>query len=293
MKPAPFEYVAPRTVVEATDALAASEDARVLAGGQSLLPLLNLRLARPDVVVDVNGLDELDHVDIEDGAVRIGATTRHRRVELDPQLATALPLLVEAAGFVGHPHIRNRATVGGSIAHADPVAEFGAVLVALEGRVVVEGPAGRRSIPAADWYQGYFTTAISPGEMLVEVELETAAAGSGHAFREFAPRHGDFAVTGVAAVVERSDGSCARVRLAACGVGAVPVDVGHAAAPLVGASAFEDDVLSEVARQVGEAIDPPGDVHASAEYRRELAQLLAVDALRAAWARSEQGGRRS
>ena len=291
MKPAPFEYVAPSTVAEAIDALAASDEARVLAGGQSLLPLLNLRLARPDVVVDVNGLSELDHVDIEGGKVRIGATTRHRRVELDPQLADVLPLLVEAAGLVGHPHIRTRATVGGSVAHADPVAEFGAVLVALEGRVVVQGPGGQRTIPAAEWYQGYFTTAIQPGEMLVEVELETAAAGSGHAFREFAPRHGDFAVTGVAAVVDRSNGSCARVRLAACGVGAVPVDVGHAAAPLVGASALDDDALREVARLVGEAIEPAGDVHASAEYRRELAQLLAVDALRAAWARSAQGGR--
>src|SRR5262249_50888821 len=158
----------PTTVAEAVDALAASDAAQVLAGGQSLLPLLNLRLARPDVVVDVNGLDELDHVDIEDSVVRIGATTRHRRVELDPPLAGAVPLLVEAAGLVGHPHIRNRATVGGSIAHADPVAEFGAVLVALGGHVVVQGPGGRRTIAAADWYEGYFTTAIEPGEMIVE-----------------------------------------------------------------------------------------------------------------------------
>ncbi|MEX0665115.1 MAG: xanthine dehydrogenase family protein subunit M [Acidimicrobiia bacterium] len=291
MKPAPFDYVAPTTVPEALDALAASDEARVLAGGQSLLPLLNLRLARPQVVVDVNGVGELDHVDIEDGVVRIGAITRHRRVELDPQLGSAVPLLVEAARYVGHPHIRNRATVGGSIAHADPVAEFGAVLVALEGRVVVQGPHGRRTIPADEWYQGYFTTAIQPGEMLLEVELPTSPPGSGHAFREFAPRHGDFAVAGVAAVFERSNGSCARARLAACGVGSVPVDLADAANTVVGATGLDDAALREVAQRVGDAVQPVDDVHGSAEYRRELTQLLAVDALRAAWERSEQGDR--
>jgi aerobic carbon-monoxide dehydrogenase medium subunit len=291
VKPAPFDYVAPTTVAEAVGVLADSDGACVLAGGQSLLPLLNLRLARPDVVVDVNGIGDLDHVDIEGDVVRIGAITRHRRVELDPQLATALPLLVEAARLVGHPHIRNRATVGGSIAHADPVAEFGAVLVALEGRVVTQGPNRRRTIPAADWYQGYFTTAIEPDEMLIEVELATCAAGTGHAFREFAPRHGDFAVTGVAAVVERSNGSCSRARLAACGVGAVPLDLSGPADQLVGATSLDDAALRDVARRVGEAVEPVDDVHASAEYRRELAQLLAVEALRTAWGRSEEGQR--
>jgi len=291
VKPAPFDYVAPTTVSDALDAIASAGDPRVLAGGQSLVPLLNLRLARPDVVIDVNGVDELDHLDIDDGVVRIGATTRHRSVELDPELASAVPLLVEAAGFVGHPHIRNRATVGGTIAHADPAAEFGAVMLALDGRVIVQGAGGRRTVPAAEWYQGYFTTAIEPGEMLIEVELPARSSGAGHAFREFAPRHGDFAITGVAAIVERANGSCTGARLAACGVGSVPVDLSSAADALVGATDVDDDALREVTRRVAVLVDPTSDVHASGEYRRELVQLLAAEALRAAWERAPSGGR--
>jgi carbon-monoxide dehydrogenase medium subunit len=288
VKPANFEYVAPTTVEAALEELASPRESRVLAGGQSLVPLLNLRLARPDVLVDINRVAELDYLDIGDATTSLGAIVRHRRIEFDPQVARAVPLLVEACRFVGHPHIRNRATVGGSIAHADPVAEFGAVLVALGGQVVVQGPNGRRTIPAADWYRGYFTTAIEPGELVVGINLPTAPPGSGFAFREHAPRHGDFAVAGVAAVIERSDSVCLSVRLAACGVGAVPVDLSDAATPLVGAT-VDNDALREVAYRIAHAVDPLDDVHASAEYRRELAQLLAVDALRAAWRRSTQG----
>jgi len=291
VKPPPFDYVLPATVDEVVVTLAASENARVLAGGQSLVPLLNLRLARPDVVVDVNALSELDFVEASNGSVRIGALTRHRTLELDPTAAEVVPLLAEAASLVGHPHIRNRATVGGSVAHADPAAEFGAVLVALEGSVVVQGPSGRRSIDARDLYEGFFTTSIRPDELLVEVVVPARGSSTGYAFREFAPRHGDFATAGIAASVELGDGRCIAARLAGCGLGTTPVDLSPCAESLVGASEASREVLEDVASRVAAAVDPNGDVHGSAEYRRELAQLLAAEAARLAWERASGGPR--
>jgi carbon-monoxide dehydrogenase medium subunit len=288
VKPAPFEYVAPSTIDDALEALASSEDARLLAGGQSLVPLMNLRLARPDLVVDLNPVAELDYIEIVDESLRIGALTRHRRLELDPIVAADAPLIAEAASNVGHASIRNRATLGGSLAHADPSAELGAALVALNGVVVVAGPHGRREIPASELYEGYFTTTIETGELLVEVQVPRRAQRVGHAFREFAPRHGDYAVAGLAAVVTLDNSKCSSVRLAGCGLGVTPLDLTACADVAIGAPELSDDLLRTVATEVAALVQPTSDVHASGEYRTELAQILAVDALRAAWAYAAQ-----
>ena len=286
MKPAPFEYVAVASVGEALEALSADEDARPLAGGQSLVPLMNLRLARPALLVDINGIAELDDVRVEGDEVRIGALCRHRRIETDAVLGESAPLLAEAASFIGHAQIRNRGTIGGSLAHGDPVAELGAALLALGGRVVVARDGTRREIAAADHFRGFFETAVEPGELLVEVVVPARSAGTGAAFREFAPRVGDFAIAGIAATVTRSDGQCTAARAAGCGLSATPVDLSDVLGALVGASSLSEDLLREVASATAAAVEPTNDIHASADDRRELAQLLIVDALRVAWGRA-------
>lgn len=287
MKPAPFEYVAPEDVTTAVDALHSAEEGRVLAGGQSLVPLMNLRLARPSLLVDINGLRELDFVNAQNGEVRVGALCRHRRLELDPEIHDRVPLLAQAAALVGHPQIRNRATFGGSLAHGDPVAELAAALIALDGRVRAVSAGGTREIAAGELFTGFFTTALAPDELLTEVIVPSRMRGEGSSFVEFAPRHGDFAVVGVAARVARDDdGRCSLARGAACGLGATPVDLSATLEDVVGAVALTDDLLRAVAGRVARAHEPIGDVHASAEDRRELAQLLTVDALREAWDRA-------
>jgi carbon-monoxide dehydrogenase medium subunit len=288
VKPAPFEYAAPLTIDEAVGALASSEEARVLAGGQSLVPLMNLRLARPQLLVDCNGVGELDSFSVNGDTVRFGAFCRHRRIELDPEIGDAAPLLAEAASLVGYPQIRNRATFGGSLAHGDPASELAAACLALGARVNLRSMSGERMVPIEEFFQSFFTTAVQAGELLVSVEVPARRPGAGYAFREYAPRHGDFALAGVAAIVERGgDGNVASVRLAGCGIGSTVIDLSDAATALVG-HGLDDVRLREVATRVGELTDPPDDVHASAAYRAELAQLMAVEALRAAWARSSE-----
>jgi len=287
MKPAAFDYVAASTVSEALEALGSTEEARVLAGGQSLVPLMNLRLARPSLLIDINGVEELDHVDVVDGEVRIGATCRHRRLELDPEIRLSAPLIAEAASFIAHTQVRNRGTIGGSLAHADPVAELGAALVALDGRVRVRRDGTEREVPAAGLFAGFFETTLEPGELLLEVLLPSPEGRAGSAFREFAPRHGDFAIVGIAAhVVRAEDGRCTSARVAGCGLGSTPVDLTVAVGALLGQAEPTDAVLREVAAGVDAAVDPPSDVHADADDRRELAQLLTVEALRVAWERA-------
>ena len=290
MKPGRFEYVAARSVAEAVDALGAAEAGSVLAGGQSLVPLLNLRLARPDVVVDVNGISELETAGRRNGAVRFGALFRQRRLETDPDTAASAPLLAEAAALIGHVPIRNRGTIGGSLAHADPASELPAALVALEGEVTVQGPAGARSIPASELFVGPLITSIEPGELLTAVEVPAQAEGDGAAFVEFARRHGDFAVAGVAVALNRdAAGACTRARAAGCGLGPTPTDLSGAVATLVGQSELDDDLLRGMAAEAAAGLDPPGDVHGSPDYRRELAQVLLVRGLRAAWAKAKAG----
>lgn len=290
MKPAPFTYAAPESLPDALRLLARyGEDGKVLAGGQSLVPLLNMRLARPAVLIDLNRVRALDY--ITDGTeIRIGAMTRQRTAELSPLVRTKLPLLAEAIGYVGHPQIRNRGTIGGSLAHADPSAELPAVLAALDGTVVVRSSRGTRRLGAEAFFVTYLTTALAPDEVLVEVRLP-AHDHLGTAFLEVARRHGDYALVGVAAVVDLDGDDLRRVRLTFTGVGGSPVRVEEAEAAATGASPG-DRLFAEVGRIVAERLQPESDIHASSEYRRAVGGVLAERALRAAVARARDRERR-
>ena len=284
MKPAPFDYVRPTSLDEALAVLAADEEARPIAGGQSLLPLLNLRLARPTTLVDLRDLG-LDGLSVTDGVLRVGASIIHRRLELDPTVRAAAPLLAEAAAHVGSPAIRNRGTVGGSLAHADPAAELPSVAVALGATIVLRSPARQRVIPADTFSDGFWSTAIEPGELLVEIRFPVVDGRHGAAFCEEAPRYDDFATAGVGIDVELAeDGVIAGIRAGACGVASTPVDLGPALAIVVGAR-VDDALLRDVARAVEGAVTPTDDRVATAEERRTLAGLLAARAL----ARAVQG----
>ncbi len=282
MKPAPFEYVAARSLDEALAALAdAGEGGKVLAGGQSLVPLLALRLARPDVLVDVNQVAGLDRVVVDDHRLVIGALARHRAVELDEQVRRAFPLVSAAAAKIGHVAIRNRGTVGGSVAHADPAAEWPALLLALDGEVEVASPRGRRVVSAGDLYAGYLTTTLEVDEVVCEVRATLPEGRTGTSFLELARREGDFAIVGVAAVLAIEGDEVRHCRLALSGVGSTPVRARGAEELLAGAAA-DDAAIAAAAREVVEEIDPPGDIHGSADYRRKVAGVLVRRALSAA-----------
>jgi len=277
VKPAPFDYVRPSALDEALGVLAADEEARPIAGGQSLLPLLNLRLARPTTLIDLRDLG-LDRIDVGSGELRIGASVTHRRLELDPAIR-AVPLLADAAAHVGSPAIRNRGTLGGSLAHADPAAELPSVAVAIGATIVLQSIAGQRLVSAGTFFDGFWTTAIEPGELLVEVRFPVAGARHGAAFCEVAPRADDFATAGVGVAVDVDErGSLVRVRAGGCGLASTPVDLGPALAPVVGRR-VDDDVLHEVAASVEASVEPSDDRVATADERRMLAGLLAARAL--------------
>ncbi len=282
MKLPPVDYEAPRTVAEAVDLLAEHQDeASVLAGGQSLIPLLALRLARPALLIDINGIAELSGVAATDGWVTIGATTREYLAEESEILATTVPLLATALPFIGHEAIRSRGTIGGSLAHADPAAELPAVARALDAEFVVRGQAGERVIPAAQWFEGYLTTSRGSDELLVEVRFPAAQPGTGVSFSEVARRHGDFAIVGLAAALTLSDGTISAARLAFAGLSDVPVRATAAEDLLVG-EAPSTELFEAAARRATEDIDPPADLHGSAEYRRKVAATLVRRGLQAA-----------
>lgn len=277
MKPAPFQYFAPRSQDEALALLAEHAwDAKLLAGGQSLIPAMNFRLARPAVLIDLNGIADLQYVRKgDDGALRIGAMTRQAALERDALVASHAPLLGEAMPHLAHPQIRSRGTIGGSLAHADPSAELPAVIVALQARLRAVGAGGERWVDAADFFLGLFTTALSPDEMLVEVEIPASSGRAGHAFTEVARRHGDYALAGVAVQLQLSEaGDCTAARIALLSVGDGPVLAAGAAAALIGRQ-LDGAAIDEAAAIASEAdIDPPSDLHASAAYRRHLVRAL-------------------
>jgi aerobic carbon-monoxide dehydrogenase medium subunit len=278
MKPAPFDYVAPRSVDEAVDALAqGGPEAKALAGGQSLVPLLNFRLARPTLLVDLNTVPELAYVERRDGGTAIGAMTRQIRVERSTELAIDQPLLAEAIRWVGHTAIRSRGTVGGSLAHADPAAELPAVAVCLDAQLSLVSPRGRRIIPAEDFFHGYLTTALEPDELLVEAWLPQRAPRSGQAWLEFARRHGDYALAGVAVSLAMSGDSVSAARIVLAGVGGKPFRAREAETLLIGGSVPER--AAAAADAVRSAIDPDADIHASKEYRTHLAGVLTERAI--------------
>ena len=284
MKPPPFDYYRARSAADAIGVLAEGADAKILAGGQSLVPLMNLRLARPAVLVDINPVSELDYVTVDDdGTTRLGCLCRQARLEADSGLRQ--PLLRQAAAHVAHPQVRARGTVGGCLAHADPASELPAALVALGAAVTAAGPGGTtREIPVQDLASGFLTTILAPDELLVEVVIPAQPARSAAAFREIAPRHGDFATAGVAVQLSFDDeGACASAAAAGCGLAPAAVDLKPALRPLIGEAALGDQLLAEVAGRVSGAFEPTEDLHASAQDRRDLAGVLIVDAIRSAW----------
>lgn len=288
MKPPPFGYHAPRTLDEALDVLAAAPSGKVLAGGQSLIPLLNMRLAAPPALVDINRVAELDTVHAGDGGVRVGALARHARVERSAEAAAIQPLLRRALRHVAHPVIRNRGTVVGSLVHADPAGEMPAVLAVLGGTVEAASARGRRTIPADAFFLGPLESALEPGELAVSAFFPAAPPRTGTAFAETARRHGDYALAGVAALVALDDDLRITTAKVACiGVGPVPVviDVSAECARRPAASAD----WPAVAVAVRDRVEPEDDIHATAGYRRHLTGVLAERALRRAAGQASHG----
>jgi CO/xanthine dehydrogenase FAD-binding subunit len=286
VKPAPFEYVRARTVDEAVAALAEHADAKPLAGGQSLIPLLSMRLAAPATLVDLNRLEELAYVRSDADGVRIGALARHAAVERDDAAAARQPLLREALGLVAHPTIRNRGTVVGSIAHADPAAELPAVLTLLGGTVTARSVSGERVVDAADLYVGPLETALRPDEIATEAWLPALPPRSGTAIREVSRRHGDYALVGVAALVESaSDGTVSTARAAYFSVADTPVVLDLTDAVDAGPGVDAGPSWDRAAEHAMAALDPTGDIHATADYRRHLIGILTKRTLTAAHAK--------
>lgn len=299
MKPAPFEYLAPDSLDAALDLLARrGGEAKLLAGGQSLIPVMNFRLAQPSLLVDLNRLRDLDYLreardgDTDGGGLRIGAMTRQRRLERDPLVPRLAPLLREAVPFIAHPQIRNRGTVGGSLAHADPAAELPAVMVALDARFRLQRAGGERWVEARDFFGGLFTTALEPDEMLVEVALpppvSPPSSNTGWAFLEVSRRHGDYATVGIAARVSLDEsGRCREARLVYLSVGDRPVDAREAAGMLAGTDLSDEAIAAAADKASRDEMDPTGDVHASADFKRHLARVLTGRALRKAVSRAK------
>jgi carbon-monoxide dehydrogenase medium subunit len=291
MKPAPFEYVAARSLEEALAVKARhGAEARFLAGGQSLIPAMNFRLAQPALLVDIKPVKALDFVRLDgDGSLHIGALTVHRTTERDPTIARHQPLLHEAAPRVAHAQVRNRGTLGGNLAHADPASEFPAVMLALEARMKGVSSRGERWIEAHDFFQGVYTTALEADEMLAEVALPALAPRSGTCFLEVSRRQGDYAMMGVAAVVTLDEHDhCARARLTFCNAGETPVLAASASAGLRG-QPLGDSELRAAAAAAASEIDPADNVHATAAFRRHLAGVLARRALAQAAQRARAG----
>jgi CO/xanthine dehydrogenase FAD-binding subunit len=292
MKPAPFKYYAPTSVEEALSQLAEHGwDAKVLAGGQSLIPMMNFRLAQPMVLVDLNNIPELSYIRAaRGGGLTIGAMTRQREVEHDPSVAERAPMIHEAMPKIAYPQIRSRGTFGGSIAHADPSAELVAASVALDGRLRLRRQTGERWVPANEFFLGLFTTVLEPEELLLEVVLPPLPPRSGWSLLEVARRHHDFALVGVTAVVALDEqGQCDDARLVYFSVGDGPVEAHRAAALLKGA-APSPEVIKEAAEIAGDVdTDPSSDINASSDYRRHLVKVLGRRALTQAFERAQGG----
>ena len=291
MKPPPFEYDDPRTVEEALALLAEyGDEAKVLAGGQSLVPLLNFRLARPERLVDINNLAELEYLRAEDGMLRIGALLRQSALDRSDEAARVVPLLREAVRLVGHVQIRNRGTVGGSIAHADPAAELPVAMAALGARFRIRSTRGERVLGAEELFVTHLTTALEPDELLTEIEVPVPAPGTGSAFVEFARRHGDFGLGGAAVLVHLAgDGTCESASIALLAAAPTPVRASEAEAFLHGRQLDEETAREAAALAVAD-ISPTSDIHGGSEYRQGLIEALTRRALVAAAGRAKEAG---
>ena len=273
MKPALFDYVAPQSVEEAVEVLASDETARPLAGGQSLIPTLNFRIAAPSLLVDLRRIGALGGHAVEGDVIRVGAMARQRDLERDEAVRQSNPLIAEVLGNVAHIVIRNRGTVGGSIAHADAAAELPCMLVATGGSVVAHRVGGERTIAAEDFFLFHMTTVLEADELLTEVRIPALPSHTGYAFQEVARRHGDYALAGVCALVTLGDGTCTAVRLAACGVASRPTRLAEAETALLGAPP-EGAALARAAEAARDSVTAGDDRQASIEYRRDLVAAL-------------------
>lgn len=291
MKPSTFEYHRPETAAEAVGLLGElGDDAKVLAGGQSLVPMLSLRLATFEHLVDITRLDELRGIERQNGSIRIGATTTEAEIEASAEIASAAPLLVRATPLIGHFQIRNRGTIGGSLAHADPAAEYPAVVLALDATFDLLGPTGARTVEAADFFTGLWETAIEDGELLTGVRVPVWSGRCGFAVEEVARRHGDFAIAGAAVAVELGpDDRVVRCGVGLIGVDSTPVRATTTESEIVGRARTELDVEQLGRYAAGELSSIPGDAHAPPDYRRRIAAVTLARALEAALSEAHGG----
>jgi CO/xanthine dehydrogenase FAD-binding subunit len=280
MKPPRFDYYAPPRLDEALALLEKfTSDARILAGGQSLVPLMNMRLASPQKIIDINKVAALDYIEEHEGFLCLGALTRHRTIERSPLVAACCPLLAQAVGFIGHTQVRSRGTIGGSVAHADPAAEYPAVLAAFNGMIVAQSVRGRRTIKWERFFLGPYMVDLQPDEMVVEIRLHKPAQPAAGAFLELSRRHGDFAIVEAAVQLEIDNaGKCAAVQIALGGVGGTPVRALAAEQYLQGQIA-DLRQCGQAAALAAEKLEPDDDLHGSADYRKRMASLLVARAL--------------
>jgi CO/xanthine dehydrogenase FAD-binding subunit len=290
MKPAPFEYHAPDSIEQALALMNQyAGEAKILAGGQSLVPAMNFRIVQPSVLIDLNHAAGLGYILEDENVLRIGAMTRERELEFNPLIASWAPLLAEAAPYIAHPQIRNRGTIGGSIVNADPAAELPVLMLALSARLKAKSVSGERWIEAQDFFLGMFTTALEPEEILVEIELPASPPRTGWSFMEVAPRAGDYALMGLAALVTLAeDGKCEQARLVYLNAGEGPVETQEAEKLLIGES-LDGDLIEAAASKASETeINPFGNIHTSPEFQRHLANVLTKKALKQAAQRAEE-----
>ena len=290
MKPAPFEYHAPDSLEQALDLMSQyAGEAKILAGGQSLVPAMNFRIVQPSALIDLNRISGLGYVREEDRVLRIGAMTRERELEFNPLISTWAPLLAEAAPHIAHPQIRNRGTIGGSIVNADPAAELPVLMLALSARLKAKNVSGQRWIEAQDFFMGMFTTALGLDEILVEIELPASPPRTGWAFLEVAPRAGDYALMGVAALVTLDqNGKCERAKLVYLNAGEGPVEAKEAEKLLIGESLSEGLIEATASKASETELNPFGNIHTSPEFQRHLANVLTKKALKQAVQRAEE-----
>ncbi len=289
MKPAPFEYVRAENVEAALAALAANAEARVLAGGQSLIAMMNLRLAKPGCLVDINRLAELDYIRAEGDELAIGALTRHTAAATSPEVAEYCPLMREAYNHIAHRAVRNRGTVGGNLCHADPSSENPAVAIASGATLVLRSAGGERRVAAEDFFLSLYETAAGQNELLTEIRYPKAPRGQGWSFQETSTRQGDFALAGVAATVDAANGACTGARVVAVGIGEHATRL-HAAEDAVAGGEINETSLEAAGAAARAVVDPPSDYHADAEYRRDLVHALTKRALAEAHGRAGSGG---
>ena len=289
MKPAPFKYARPGSVDEALALLqAGGDEAKVLAGGQSFVPLLNLRMASVESIVDLNRLDDLAYIKRDNDTLRIGAMTRHRQIEVSDEIRAAQPLLCRAAAEVGHLAIRNRGTIGGSLVHADPAAEWPLVAAVLDAQFVLRSQDNSRTIAAREFFLAPLMTAIEPNEILCEVRFPVAPVGAVWGFQELCRRPGDFAIVAIACQLTLDDGgTCSTASLAVGGAHSTPLHVAEVE-PIISGSQGEAAVMTAAAEKAAAAVDPSGDVHGSADYRRRMVKVLTQRALKEAWAQKSK-----